>query len=241
MRNNASPFWRFANMEASAKDKPTLFIEGYIYPESPWWMEDGTLCAPDSFRRQLADLDGEDIDIWVNSRGGDAAAGAAIFTYLRDRKGTNTFKVPALAASAATLPLMAPGKVYVGPASLIMIHNPLVSVTGDHVELSRAQDYLAKLKDAVIAAYMEKSGKPRDEVSAEMDKESWYTAQQAIDAKYADEIMPLHQDGVAAEMCYTRSSIMQATMDATGMMLNARLVGSEREARQAIFRYLETY
>ncbi len=232
-------FWRFANMEAGAKDKPALYIEGYIYPESPWWLEDGTLCAPESFRRQLADLQGEDIDIWVNSRGGDAAAGAAIFTYLRDRKGTNTFKVPALAASAATLPLMAPGKVCVSPASLLMIHNPLVSVTGDHAELARAQDYLAKLKDTVIAAYMEKSGKTREEISAEMDKESWYTAQQAIDAKYADEIMAIKQDGQAAEMCYTRSSIMQATMDATRGMMQARFQGSEREEREAILRYAQ--
>lgn len=234
-------FWRFANMEAGAKERPTLYIEGYIYPETPWWLEDGTICAPDSFRRQLNDLEGEDIDVYVNSRGGDAAAGVAMFTYLRQRKGTNTFYVPALSASAATLPLMAPGKVYISPAGMLMIHNPSVFAEGDHVDLARAQSYLANLKEAVLAAYVEGTGKSKDEISAAMDAETWYTAQGAIDAGYADEIMPMTKDGQGGEMSYTRGGIMQATMDATRRMMDARLSQAEQDKRAEILRYLETY
>lgn len=180
-------FWRFARMESG--EPARLYVEGEIWPESPWWMEDGQVAAPDSFRREMMALGDGALDVYVNSPGGDAAAGVAMATLLRQHKGHTRCIITSLAASAASLLPCGCDEVQMSPGALLMIHNPSTCAYGDHREMDRAKAYLDKLKDAVISLYAEKCGKDRDTIARMMDEETFLTAQDAIREGFCDGVL----------------------------------------------------
>ena len=86
-------FWNFVNNE----DGPsTLYLSGVIAEES-WWGDEVT---PAAFKADLEAVAG-DIEVWINSPGGDCIAASQIYNMLMDHKGDVTVKVDGIAASAA--------------------------------------------------------------------------------------------------------------------------------------------
>ena len=78
------------------------------------------------------------------------------------------------------------------PASMIMIHNVSGVFDGDYHDMKHAAGVLQDLNAAVAGAFVDKSGKTLDEVLNIMDKETWLTAEQAVDYGFADEVV--HRD-----------------------------------------------
>ena len=72
------------------------------------------------------------ITIWINSPGGDCVAASQIYAMLMDYKDNVTVKIDGIAASAASVIAMAGTKVLMAPTAMMMIHNPLTAVFGNH-------------------------------------------------------------------------------------------------------------
>lgn len=220
-------FWRFAKMQGG---KPArLYVDGEIYSETPWWMEDGTLCAPDSFRRELDAIGEGALDVYVNSPGGDAAAGVAIATLLRQRRSKTRCIITGLAASAASLIPCGCDEVQMSPGALVMIHNPSAGAWGDHREMERAKNYLDKLKDAVICFYAERMGKDHDAIAKLMDDETFWTAEDALAEGFADEILP-KPEKAEARITHGLRAVMALNQQATGKALSLAVKQADQTA-----------
>ncbi|SHH86788.1 head maturation protease, ClpP-related [Desulfosporosinus lacus] len=166
-------------------------IKGFIVAnDDKWiydWFEVGAVC-PSDIINQLEKANGEDIEVGINSPGGDVYAGSEIYTALMEYKGNVLNKVVAVAASAASIIAMA-GKTVITPTGQIMIHNVLTQIRGNHTALER-EAIVLKGHDAGIAnAYMLKTGMSRDELLDLMEKETYFNAQEALKYKFVDEIM----------------------------------------------------
>ncbi|MFC0232746.1 head maturation protease, ClpP-related [Vagococcus entomophilus] len=132
---------------------------------------------------------GEQIDVTINSGGGDVYAGSEIYTKLKSYSGPVNIQIVGIAASAASVIAMAGSKVSISPTAQIMIHNVSAVVGGDHKALSHEANVLQNYNTSIANAYVAKTGKSMDDLLNLMDKETWFNAQQAVSEGFADEVM----------------------------------------------------
>ncbi|WP_088838941.1 head maturation protease, ClpP-related [Listeria sp. ILCC792] len=131
----------------------------------------------------------DEVEIHINSNGGDLFAGSEIYTALKDYSGSVTVKVVGMAASAASIIAMAGDRVLISPTAQMMIHNVQLYTGGDHRDLQDASNVAKNANVSVANAYQLKTGKSLDELLALMGKETYVNAQQAVEMGLADEIM----------------------------------------------------
>jgi ATP-dependent protease ClpP protease subunit len=179
-------FWDFV---AASADKPAeLILYGEISSRS-WW---GDEITPQQFSDDLYALgDVSEIIVRINSGGGDVFAAVAIFTRLKSHGAKITVVIDGWAASAATIIAMAGDVVKIPAAAGFMIHDPVMGVMGyfGEEEFARFAGELTVTKNCIVNAYALKTGKSRDEISALMAAETWYTGEEAVRAGFCDEIL----------------------------------------------------
>ena len=71
----------------------------------------------------------------------------------------------------------------------MMIHNASTVARGDHQEMEHAAEVLRAADEAIAAAYTRKTGKSAEELAAMMDRETWITAEKAVEMGFADGII----------------------------------------------------
>ena len=174
-------FWNFKNLDEGAE----MRLEGVI-SEDTWWGDEVT---PKIFKDELAEYEGKDLTIWINSPGGDVFAASVIYTAIKERKGSTKVKIDGMAASAASVIAMSGDSVEMSPTAILMIHNPWTIAGGDEHELKKTIAVLKEVKETIINAYELKSGQSRDEISKLMDKETWMNAHEAVRLGFADAVL----------------------------------------------------
>ena len=133
--------------------------------------------------------DAEEVEVNINSGGGDVFAGSEIFTALKSHKGHVTTKIVGLAASAASVIAMGGDKVLISPTAQMMIHNVSTSVSGDYRDFKHAADTLKSANQSIINAYKTRINKTDQELQKMMDNETWFNADTALAHGFVDEIM----------------------------------------------------
>jgi len=174
-------FWNWVRNEG---EKRALLLDGEISDET-WWGDEVT---PQMFRSELHAAEG-DIDLWINSPGGDCYAAAQIYNMLMEYKGNVTVKIDGIAASAASVVAMAGSTVEISPLGMLMIHNPMTVSIGDTHEMERTIMFLAEIKESIINAYELKTGLSRAKISRLMDAETWMNAKKAVELGFADSVL----------------------------------------------------
>ena len=137
--------------------------------------------------RQIADLDVDELNVYVNSPGGAAWDGLAIMNALRRHKAKVTVTVDALAASAASVIAMAGDRIVMNRGSELMIHDASGWCIGNAKAMAETAQVLSKLSDSYAAAYAARAGGNTEDWRARMRAETWYTAEEAVLAGLADE------------------------------------------------------
>jgi len=149
-------------------------IKGVIIPnDHKWiydWFEMESTC-PNDVSKVIDDANGEDVEIVINSGGGDVFSGSEIYTVLKDYKGNKTVKIVGVAASAASIIAMAGDKVLISPTAQIMIHNVRASGSGDYRDFEHTADVLKNYNKSIANAYRLKTGLSEKELLELMDKE----------------------------------------------------------------------
>lgn len=129
---------------------------------------------------------GENIDVYINSGGGEVFAASEIFSALRSAKNVK-IHVTGLAASAASV-IMCAGHSDIAPTAMVMIHNVLGYADGNYQDFEHEAEVLKTASASIRAAYEEKTGLSGEELQALMDEEKWFTAQEAVNMGLCDEI-----------------------------------------------------
>ena len=139
---------------------------------------------------------GEDIEIHINSGGGMIFAGSEIYTALKSYSGKVTVKITGIAASAASVIAMAGDEVQISPTAQLMIHNASSMANGDYNALHAQADVTKNINTSIANAYVLKTGKSLEELLDLMNQTTYFTAQQAVEAGFADKIM-FHDEQVS--------------------------------------------
>lgn len=164
--------------------KGVMRIYGTIGP-AEWGMVDDTLVA-----EALAAMDGKDIDVRLNTPGGSVDVGVSIFNLLREYDGKVTTTVDSLAASMGSYLLQAGEVRRVQDNGMVMVHNPWSLAIGNAAAMRKEADILDKYAERMLPAYMERTGRTKDDMQAILDAETWLVGTEAIDEGFADELLP---------------------------------------------------
>lgn len=140
----------------------------------------------------------EPIEVIINSGGGDVYAGSEIYTKLRDYAGQVTVKVVGIAASAASVIAMAGDVVEISPTAQIMIHNVSTYAYGDTRAMLHEAGVLEGFNQSIANSYVAKTGMEMSALLDLMAKETWFTAQQAVEHGFADKVM--FEDNTAPQL-----------------------------------------
>jgi ATP-dependent protease ClpP protease subunit/endogenous inhibitor of DNA gyrase (YacG/DUF329 family) len=137
-----------------------------------------------------------EIECHIFSNGGDMFASLAIYSILRSRPEKVKIFIEGVAASGGSVIACAGDVVYMPPEAMMFVHN-LITDAWD-VNEHNVRELLAemvKMKEPMVTAYVQKSGRTREEVIALMDGETgngtWLTADEAIEFGLADEYTPV--------------------------------------------------
>ena len=156
-----------------------------------WWTGEfvDSDTSAEHFRQELAEHpEVSEIEIFINSYGGEVFEGTAIYNQLRRHRAHKTVFIDGFACSIASVIAMAGDEVVMPRNALMMIHNMWMGVIGNAAELRKAADDLDVINAAGRQAYLLKAGdKLSEEKLAEMmDAETWLTAADCIALGLAD-------------------------------------------------------
>lgn len=166
-------------------------VKGVIISNDDKWIYDWLgyeSTSPNDVNKTLEDANGEDIVVEINSGGGSVFAGHEIYTAIRGYSGKKEINVVGLAGSAASEILTA-AESQITPVGMVMIHNASSRAEGDYREMDKKSSFLKKVNKSIMNAYMDKTGKTEEELAELMDKETWMTADEAVENGFVDSIM----------------------------------------------------
>lgn len=150
----------------------------------------------------LAKNRGKRVNLRINSPGGLVFDGIAIHNALLQHEGEVVAKVEGIAASAATVAMMAADRIEMFANATMMIHRAWGLTVGNRTDMADMIDVLDKIDSAIATTYEARTGKSKDEIYKLMDGKkdgTWFTAEEAVGEKFADVVLAAPEQGEAAE------------------------------------------
>ncbi|MCL2762785.1 MAG: ATP-dependent Clp protease proteolytic subunit [Treponema sp.] len=153
---------------------------------------------------QLLFLDGQDtekdINLYINSPGGSVTAGLAIYDTIQYLKSDVQTICLGQAASMAALIVAAgaPGKRLVLPSSRMLIHQPWGGASGQARDIGIQSKEIIRLKKMTIDYFARHTGKSPEKIAADMERDFYMSAEDAVAYGVADRILTREKNGTAS-------------------------------------------
>ena len=137
-----------------------------------------------------------DIYLYINSPGGSVTAGMAIYDTMQYVKPDVITVGMGLAASMGQFLLTAgaPGKRYITPHTRVLLHQPLGGAGGSATDIRINADLILGMKKELAQITASRTGKSVEQVEADGDRDHWFTAQEALEYGFVDQVIDSPQE-----------------------------------------------
>ena len=137
-----------------------------------------------------------DIYLYINSPGGSVTAGMAIYDTMQYVKPDVVTAGMGLAASMGQFLLTAgaPGKRYITPHTRVLLHQPLGGAGGSATDIRINADLILGMKKELAQITASRTGKSVEQVEADGDRDHWFTAQEALEYGFVDQVIDSPQE-----------------------------------------------
>lgn len=195
----------------TSEDGTTADLDIYGDICARWWDDDAMSAS--KLSKMLDELgDVSQINVHINSYGGEVAEGLAIYSALRRHKARVRTTCDGFACSIASVIFMAGDERLMSDASLLMIHNAWTSAIGANAaDLRKLADDMDTITSASKSAYMARVSITEDELTDLMDAETWISPSDAVDMGFATEIETFESGDKASQGA--RDALMALVME----------------------------
>lgn len=167
----------------ASRDTADVYVYGDI---GGWW--DGI--KPEDIAKEIAELDVGTLNVHVNSPGGVVFDGMAIYNAFAAHKAKVVMNIEGIAASIASVIVMAGDEIKIGESANMMIHKPWSFMIGDADEMRAEAEILDGLEQGIVDIYKARTEHDDATLKAWMKVETWFRGQGAVDNGFADEVIP---------------------------------------------------
>ncbi|MBQ6774335.1 MAG: Clp protease ClpP [Synergistaceae bacterium] len=157
-----------------------------------------------SARKLREQLDGQvfnKVILKVNSDGGDLLEGLAIYEFMKELQASGheiEAIITGICSSSASVIVMSCSKITMNKNAYMMIHEPVISLSGTSEELLSGSEFLKDLREKIINIYSERTQESRDVIESLMKKELWLNAETCKLLGLCDEVIAVESAGTAA-------------------------------------------
>ena len=141
-----------------------------------------------NFIDEIKEYEDTELNIHINSLGGEVFEGMAIYSIIQRRKAKTTVYIEGIAASIASVIALAADEVIMSENSLLMIHNAWGGTQGEAKDMRKQAEILEKITNEIAEVYVKKTKIPYNEIVEMMDEETWLTAEEAVALGFVDSI-----------------------------------------------------
>lgn len=181
-------------------------VKLYVYDEITkggdfnWetWSYDESETSAKYFRDQLEDAGGKEIELHINSNGGDVMEANSIYSLLCQYDGKITAYVDGMCYSAAVLILMAADERIMAKGSTMLVHNAWTIAIGNANELRKAADDLDALMNANRQVFLERINLSEEELISLMEEERILSPEEAVEMGFATKVIGAVSDASQA-------------------------------------------
>lgn len=155
-----------------------------------WGFDD--VCCPGDLRDALRNCgENEKLELEINSGGGSVYQGFEMYSILRAHKGETVAEVQGIAGSAMSVVAAGCKTVLMSPVGNLMIHRASTRAGGNSGVMKQAKQMLDTIDESILNAYVGKAGDKcsRERFRAMMERETFMTAQEAVDCGLADGVL----------------------------------------------------
>lgn len=175
---------RYYSLETEG-EKADLYIYGDI-TSWPWYESDVSAYLLSKKLEELKDV--SEINVYINSYGGEVAEGLAIYNALKRHKAKVVTHCDGFACSISSVIFMAGDERVMSNTSTLMIHNAWSHVSGNANDFRKEADDLEKITQLSVNAYMSQVSIHEEELKIMMDEETWLMPQEALEYGFATSI-----------------------------------------------------
>jgi ATP-dependent protease ClpP protease subunit len=207
-----------------------------------FWGEGWTL---ERFKNEVETMDISELDVEIQSMGGDVLEAFAIYDAIREMPQKVTTRIIGSTASAGTVIAMAGDSREITPNSRFLIHNSSTLTAGDKEEHEKNTDQLKSIDKQLVSLYKKATGKRDNELIAQMDKGTWMTSEEALrwgfvnrisDAKFLNnKIETMDKEVLELLNVETEDEVIDAITEMRSA--NERLEGEKTEALERLQQY----
>jgi ATP-dependent Clp protease protease subunit len=166
-----------------------------------WWGESISAKSVADRLKEIGDVDV--LNVRINSAGGSAFEGIAIYNQLVRAKPRIEIDIDGMALSIASVIAMAGAHIRMAENAMLMIHDPWTFAMGDAEDLRKTAELLDGMKDNLITTYARRTSIEREELADLMAEETWFNAAEAQERGFVDEVTA----GQAAENAAARAKL----------------------------------
>lgn len=174
---------KFFEIRNKTETSADLLIYGDIVSsKNSFFSSDDNKC-PQDIVDFLSDAQGRDLNIYINSCGGNVFAGMAIYNQLKRYSGKKTVYVDGLAGSIASVIALCGDELRIPANAFLMIHKPFMGIIGNSPELRKAAEDLDRIEEGIVNVYAEnlKEGVEIDKIKEMMNEETWLNGEAAAE------------------------------------------------------------
>lgn len=180
---------RFYNILENKKNKS---IDIDIYGDIGGWYYENTI---ESLSEQIKDItDVNEINVYINSYGGELSEGLAIYNALKQHKATVNTYCMGFACSSASLIFMSGDNRYMSSSSMLMIHNAISSCYGNSEDMRAMAETLDKMNSAIRNLYLDNINISIDDLKTLLDNETFLTCDECINYGFATDTFNNEED-----------------------------------------------
>lgn len=134
-----------------------------------------------------------DLTIHLDSGGGSVTDGISIYNQMKQYEGNITVHIDSICASIATVIACGADRVLINSKGKYMIHRAWTAAMGNCQDFRSMADIMELMDGDIADTYAAKAGGTADEWLNLMDKETWFSAEQALEAGLVDEVVNLEK------------------------------------------------
>ena len=155
-----------------------------------------------SIKTEIDALDVDEINVYINSYGGEVAEALAIYSTLKRHPASVHTFCDGFACSAASIIFCAGDVRTMGSIALLMIHNCMSIAVGNANDMRKTAETLDTINQSSIEAYKKVTNLSEDQIKEMMDAETWLTAQACLEYGFATDIAEVQEDDTAQQSAF---------------------------------------